>query len=83
MTAIPIPSEAESRSNQAFDALLTALSRPGVIQTLPQPGEAPIIEALLDLHSLSGHAGYLAAAVRAGEWLRDVMAHGELYGVWL
>jgi len=42
-----------------------------------------IIEALLDLHSLSGHAGYLAAAVRAGEWLRDVMAHGELYGVWL
>lgn len=48
MTAIPIPSAEESRSNHAFDALLTALSRPGLIQTLPQPGEAPIIEALLD-----------------------------------
>ncbi|MEC8040984.1 MAG: hypothetical protein VX181_09800, partial [Pseudomonadota bacterium] len=48
MTAIPIPSETERRSNQAFDALLTALSRPGLIQRLPQPGEASIIEALLD-----------------------------------
>ena len=48
MTAIPIPSEAESRSNQAFDALLTALSRPGLIQRLHQAGEASIIEALLD-----------------------------------
>jgi hypothetical protein len=42
-----------------------------------------IIEALLDLAAATAQPRYLQAAVRAGAWLRDVMAHGERYGVWV
>lgn len=35
MLEVPIPSQDETRANQAFDALLMALSRPGDVQTLP------------------------------------------------
>jgi alpha-D-ribose 1-methylphosphonate 5-triphosphate synthase subunit PhnH len=38
----------EAQANAAFDALLWALSRPGQIRTLPAPGEAPLIDALID-----------------------------------
>lgn len=48
MLAVPHRSEAEARSNSAFDALLWALSRPGLSRQLPEPGEASVIEALLD-----------------------------------
>lgn len=48
MLATPLPSLAESRDNGAFDALLWALSRPGLSKNLPQEGEASIITALLD-----------------------------------
>ena len=44
----PVPSPAESRANATFDALIWALSRPGQVRELPETGEAPIIDALLD-----------------------------------
>lgn len=44
----PQPSAAERRANAAFEAVLWALSRPGLPRDLPQPGEAGLIEALLD-----------------------------------
>jgi len=48
MLAIPQRSEEEVRANAAFDALLWALSRPGQVRQLPEPGEASIIAALVD-----------------------------------
>ena len=48
MQAVPAPSAAEARENAAFEGLLWALSRPGRIWTLPEPGELPLIAALLD-----------------------------------
>lgn len=48
MDATPLPSATETRDNAAFDALLWALSRPGLTRSLPEPGEPPIIAALLD-----------------------------------
>jgi len=48
MLASPLPSPAETVENATFDALLWALSRPGLARALPAPGEAPIIAALLD-----------------------------------
>jgi hypothetical protein len=41
-----------------------------------------VIEALLDLSEATSDPRYLDAAKRSGVWLRDVMSHGELYGVW-
>jgi alpha-D-ribose 1-methylphosphonate 5-triphosphate synthase subunit PhnH len=48
MLSTPIQSQSETRENAAFDALLWALSRPGLAHVLPEPGEAAIIDALLD-----------------------------------
>lgn len=48
MLSTPIPSTEESRANAAFEALIWAMSRPGQVQILPEPREAPLIEALLD-----------------------------------
>lgn len=48
MYLAPAPSDAETRANQAFDALLGALSRPGQIKALPTPEEDSIIDALID-----------------------------------
>lgn len=48
MLATPLPSQAETIDNATFDALLWALSRPGLARGLQEPGEAPIIRALLD-----------------------------------
>jgi alpha-D-ribose 1-methylphosphonate 5-triphosphate synthase subunit PhnH len=48
MLATPAPSLSETRDNATFDALLWALSRPGLPRSLPAPGETPIIAALLD-----------------------------------
>jgi hypothetical protein len=41
-----------------------------------------VMEALLDLQEATGQQRYLQAAKRTGDWLRDVMTHGERYGVW-
>lgn len=48
MLATPEPSVTEADANTAFDALLWALSRPGIPRKLPSAGEACIIRALLD-----------------------------------
>ncbi|MEM0950141.1 MAG: phosphonate C-P lyase system protein PhnH [Pseudomonadota bacterium] len=48
MHAVPLPSDAETRHNATFDALMWALSRPGLVRELPAPGPEPIAEALLD-----------------------------------
>ncbi len=52
MLVTPAPSPAETRDNAAFDALLWALSRPGMPRDLPEPGEVAIITALLDRECL-------------------------------
>lgn len=48
MTAHPTPSEFEARTNATYEALIWALSRPGLQRDLPAPGQAGIVEALLD-----------------------------------
>lgn len=48
MLTTPIPDAAETRANATFDAILWALSRPGLPRNLPEPGEAALIEAVLD-----------------------------------
>lgn len=48
MDAHPTPSDFEARTNATFDALMWALSRPGRPRDLPEPGLAPIAEALID-----------------------------------
>jgi alpha-D-ribose 1-methylphosphonate 5-triphosphate synthase subunit PhnH len=56
MSAVPRPSEEEARANRSFDALIWALSRPGRSRDLPVPGEAAVIEALID-RECAVHAG--------------------------
>ncbi len=48
MTAVPIPDAFEARTNATFEALMSALSRPGTLHPLPTPGMAGIAEALVD-----------------------------------
>lgn len=48
MQTAPQPDARERRDNATFHALMTALSRPGIAQDLPEPGAAPIASALLD-----------------------------------
>ena len=71
MTAHPVPSDFDLRTNAAFEALMWALSRPGLVRELPGPGMEPIVEALIDrecvVHcadpALSALAERLGAAV--------------------
>jgi alpha-D-ribose 1-methylphosphonate 5-triphosphate synthase subunit PhnH len=48
MTAHPAPSGFETRTNATYEALMWALSRPGLAREMPTPGQAAIIEALID-----------------------------------
>lgn len=48
MTAQPVPSAFETRTNTVFEALMWALSRPGLPRELPDKGMAQIAEALID-----------------------------------
>ncbi|MDA0185882.1 MAG: phosphonate C-P lyase system protein PhnH [Proteobacteria bacterium] len=48
MGAYPIPSEFEARTNATYEALMWALSRPGLPRDLPSAGQAGIIETLID-----------------------------------
>lgn len=48
MQAVPQPDTAELRANETFEALLWALSRPGLPRALPDPAEPSIVDALLD-----------------------------------
>ncbi len=48
LAAVPVPDAFEARTNATFEALMWALSRPGGVQSLPEPGMEGIAEALLD-----------------------------------
>jgi len=42
-----------------------------------------VMEGLMDLYEATSSDAYLNAARMTGVWLRDVMARGDRYGVWL
>jgi hypothetical protein len=42
-----------------------------------------VMQALLELSEATRSQRYLEAARLTGVWLRDVMSHGEVHGVWL
>lgn len=46
--SVPVPDAFETRTNATFEALMWALSRPGTLHPLPNPGMAGIAEALVD-----------------------------------
>ncbi|MEL6573159.1 MAG: phosphonate C-P lyase system protein PhnH [Pseudomonadota bacterium] len=48
MGAHPTPSDFEARTNATYDALMWAFSRPGLPRDLPAPGQAGVIETLID-----------------------------------
>lgn len=48
MLTVAPPDAVELRSNATFEALMWALSRPGDVRTLPEPGFGPIVETLVD-----------------------------------
>ncbi|MEM9785877.1 MAG: phosphonate C-P lyase system protein PhnH [Pseudomonadota bacterium] len=48
MGAHPTPSEFEARTNATYEALMWALCRPGLARELPAPGQAGVIETLID-----------------------------------
>lgn len=48
MTAHPTPSDFEARTNATYEALMWALSRPGLPRGLPSAGQACLVETLLD-----------------------------------
>lgn len=56
MQTAPVPSEFETRTNATYDALMWALSRPGLIRDLPAPGAEGLIDALID-RECAVHAG--------------------------
>lgn len=49
MLTVAPPDAAELRCNATFEALLWAMSRPGEVRTLPEPGVDGVIETLIDL----------------------------------
>ena len=48
MQAALIPSEFETRTNATYEALMWAMSRPGLPRELPAAGLGPLIETLID-----------------------------------
>lgn len=48
MTHHPTPSDFEAQTNATYEALMWALSRPGLPRSLPAAGQAGIITALID-----------------------------------
>jgi hypothetical protein len=42
-----------------------------------------VLQGLMELYETTGSPRHLRAARRVGGWLRDVMAHGERFGVWV
>ncbi len=64
----PQPSEHEVGSNATFEALMWALSRPGQIRRLPEPGPEGIVDALIDRECrvFASDEKTVARAARAG-----------------
>ena len=81
MMATPAPSVEETRANRAFDALLWALSRPGLARTLPDAGESAVIGALLD-RECRVHAAdplLMPDIMRTGAELADIAAADHVF----
>lgn len=77
----PQPSVFETLTNATFAALMWALSRPGQLRSLPEPGMAGLVDALIDrecrVHTVSED---LAARVtRAGAVLVDMSAADHVF----
>lgn len=68
MSVHPVPSAFEARTNATYEALLWALSRPGLIRDLPEQGQAQIVQALIDRECAvsCSDPGIEAVAARAG-----------------
>lgn len=76
MLTVAPPDALETRSNATFEALLWAMSRPGDIRTLPEPGMNGVIETLIDLEC-SAYAesdALRARLVVSGALLADTVA---------
>lgn len=90
MQHAPIPSAAETRANACFDALMWALSRPGLPRALPEAGAGQLIDALIDREcavwaaddALAAHAARNGAAMVEVEKADHVFA-GQITGVGL
>ena len=48
MSVHPVPSDFEARCNAAFEAVMWAMARPGLVRDLPTTGMAQLVEALID-----------------------------------
>ncbi|MDL2402080.1 phosphonate C-P lyase system protein PhnH [Rhizobium mayense] len=48
MKAAPLPTIEDTRTNDAFEEMMWAMSRPGIVRTLPLAGLSVMAEALLD-----------------------------------
>lgn len=86
MIAHPLPSVLETRCNAAFKAVMWALSRPGVVRDLPEPGMGQILEALIDrecavhcadpmLADMAARRGAIAVAIEEADhvFVADIM----------
>lgn len=76
MPCSPTRSAAEVQANTTFSALLWALSRPGIPQSLPYPGEGPAIDALLDreCRAYSADPTLLPELMRVGAEISEINA---------
>lgn len=74
MLTTPIPDATEASANATFDAVLWALSRPGLPRQLPQAGEHGLIAALLDRECrvYAGDPLLIPAMVQCGAQLVDL-----------
>lgn len=81
MSAAPLLSEADSRTIACFDALMWALSRPGLPRDLPVPDMAGIAEALLDREcaAYSDDPALAQAIARTGAAPADAAAADHVF----
>lgn len=79
--AAPIQSQEDMRANATFDALMWAFSRPGQVKTLPQPGEAPLVDALIDRECrvFSADPLLMPQILRAGAQIAEAFQADHLF----
>lgn len=77
----PQPSNFETQTNATFDALMWALSRPGLARDLPEPGMALLVDALIDRECrVFASAPELASrAARSGAEMVEVEAADHVF----
>jgi len=81
MSALLQRSEAEIRANDAYAALLWAISRPGSIHDLSDQGEAAIIDALIDreCHVNCADPTLMPRILRTGATLADLQEADHVF----